>query len=220
MQGKLIVFEGTDSSGKKTQAKILAERLREEGNKVEEADFPQYYSSFHGKLIARYLRGEFGDVSPYLASLLYAGDRLEAKDRLLNWLNEGKIIIANRYVTSNVAFMSARIEPEKRQEFIEWLETLEYDINKIPRPDLVLFLNVPVEVTQRWIKTKEERKYLNGKKKDIHEKDIPYLKEVEQTYLGLAKRDNWKIIDCMEDKPLSIEEISKKVYTAVKSRIG
>ncbi|MBN1503175.1 dTMP kinase [Candidatus Woesearchaeota archaeon] len=220
--GKLIVIEGVDSSGKRTQSELLVKRLTKDGLAVAVADFPQYYDSFYGNLIGRYLRGEFGEVneiSPYLAALLYAGDRLEARDTIAKWLKEGKIIVANRYATSNLAFMGAKLKDRKKQDdFMEWVSQLEYNINKIPKPDIVIFLNVPVSITQDWIKNKEKRRYLGNKTKDIHEKDISYLAKVEQIYQRLVQdNDFWIQVDCVEkNKVLSIQEISEKVYSTVK----
>ncbi|MBN2422407.1 dTMP kinase [Candidatus Woesearchaeota archaeon] len=221
MQGKLIVIEGNDSSGKRTQADLLIKQLSEKGYEVEQADFPQYYTGFFGKLIARYLRGEFGrinQISPYLSSLLYAQDRAEAKPNIERWLKQGKIIVSNRYVPSNKAYGSAKFSSEEKKNlFLDWIDELEYKINKIPKPDLVIYLHVPLEITQKWIKTKESREYLDGKKKDIHEKDRTYLKKVESAYLELVKTNNWIRIDCFEnDEILDKEKIAEKVWEKVK----
>jgi dTMP kinase len=225
MKGKLIVLCGTDGSGKGTQAKILTEHLKKEGFKVEEADFPQYGKSFFSGLIQRYLNGEFGsadDVSPYLASLLYAEDRFEAKEQLIKWLSEGKIIISNRYVSDNKAHQGGKIQDKKkRDEYNKWLEELEYKKMGLPKEDLVIFLNVPYEIGQELVDKKGERAYVGGKKRDIHEADKEHLKNAYNTYVEMAKTEkNWVRIDCTTDgKILPVEEIAAMVYVVVKSRI-
>ena len=218
MNGKLIVVEGNDSSGKETQTDLLINRLRKK-YKVEKTDFPQYYDSFYGDMIARYLRGEFGPVnqiSPYLSSLLYALDRMEAKDKIINLLNQGKIIISNRYVPSNKAYGAAKLEKKDQKKFIKWIEKLEYEKHKIPKPDLVIYLHVPVQITQQWIETKKRRDYLEGNKKDLHEKNVDYLQKVEKIYLELCREKNWVKIPCvLNQKVLSEEKIAQKVYKKV-----
>ncbi|MFH0875410.1 MAG: thymidylate kinase [archaeon] len=220
MTGKLIVIDGTDSSGKNTQAQILLEHLREKKIASEKADFPQYYTGYYGKMVARYLNGEFGTVktvSPYFSSLLYALDRLEAKKKLDNWLSKDIFVVSNRYVSSNEAYGAARFdsEPEK-EEFLSWLADLEYNQNKMPKPDVIIFLYVPLEITKEWIKTKEKREYLEGKKKDLHEKNTEYLKKVEEEYLALAKKNKWIKIDCVEKgNILSKEQIAEKIWSYI-----
>ncbi|HLC66288.1 MAG TPA: thymidylate kinase, partial [Candidatus Nanoarchaeia archaeon] len=131
VRGKLIVLEGIDGSGKTTQTKMLVARLKREGYAVETIDFPQYYTTFFGKMVAQYLRGEFGaldQVSPYLAAILYAGDRFERKEQLEQWLAEGKIVIANRYVSANMGHQASKIPRSKRAVFVQWLDQLEYGV--------------------------------------------------------------------------------------------
>jgi len=225
MRGKLIVLCGTDGSGKATQAKLLAEKLKKEGFSVKEADFPQYGKSFFAGLVQRYLNGEFGsadEVSPYFASLIYAGDRFEAAGQLSKWLDEGSIIISNRYVSDNKAHQGGKIgDKKKRQEFFAWLDELEYKTMKIPKEDLVVFLNVPYEIGQQLVDKKGDREYLNGKKRDIHEADKEHLKAAYNAYLEMAKSEkNWVRIDCTSSgKILPVEEIAAMVWAAVKSRI-
>ncbi|MBD3204080.1 dTMP kinase [Candidatus Woesearchaeota archaeon] len=224
MEGKLIVIEGNDSSGKQTQTDLLIKQLSAKGFKVKEADFPQYYTSHFGELIAKYLRGELGDIkhiSPYFSTLLYAQDRFEAKKKLRNWLKKGNIVISNRYVPSNKAYGAARLTSKKEQsEFIAWIDTLEYKINKIPRPDLIVYLKVPLQIAQDWITTKKKRDYLKGEEKDIHEKNLNYLKNVEKIYDSLSENENWAEIDCIKQgRILNEQEIHKKVWKVIKNRI-
>ena len=221
--GKLVVIDGTDGSGKGTQTKLLLEYLEKQGKPNKFIDFPRYYTSFHGKMVARYLSGEFGgkDGSPYLSSLFYAMDRLTARDEMVDWLNEGNIVVANRYTTSSMAFQTARVPKKEQSKFLKWLYEMEYKEHKLPKEDLVLFLYVPVEVSQKLIEQKDrkERKYAKGKKKDIYEADIQYQKDVLKLYLALAKKNkHWEVIKCVDSKGklLSIEKVHKKIVRVMK----
>ena len=219
--GRLIVFEGIDGSGKATQAKLLLEFLAKEKIPTEFVSFPRY-DSVWGKMIRRYLDGDFGkvdEVNPYLASVLYAGDRASAAPQVQKWLTDGKIVVCDRYVGSNMAHMGGKIKnlasPVGRQKlkikFIEWLEKLEYQENKIPREDLVIFLSVPVLISQ---------KLMDGRKLDIHEADVSYLKEVTEVYETLVQsRKNWVKIECVQNGSLfSPEVIHQKVLEVLKQR--
>src|SRR3989344_40049 len=138
-KGHFVVIEGTDGSGKNTQVKLLRKKLQILGQQVQILEFPRYSGNPYGKIIGQYLRGEFGglnDVNTYLISLAYAGDRSLAKPDIEHWLKQKQIIIADRYVPSNKAYMSARLHKAQREQFIEWLDDLEYNINAIPREEL------------------------------------------------------------------------------------
>jgi dTMP kinase len=215
-KGKLIVIEGGDGSGKGTQAQLLISFLKKKKIPVKYFDFPQYYQTFHGQTVARYLRGEFGtldNISPYLASLAYALDRLSAKEQMEDFLKKGGVIIANRYTPSNMAYQGARFSNEKeREKFFQWLYELEYKINKIPKENLVIYLYVLWEIGVELTAKKEERQYLLGKE-DIHEKNIDFRKKVEQMYLHLSKtKKNWVVLNCVENgKILPKEAIHQKI---------
>jgi len=145
VRGKLIAIEGIDGSGKRTQVELLAAALRTQGHSVYSTSFPQYGSWF-GKMVGQFLNGELGPlegVDPHFTALLYAGDRYEAKPRLGAALNEGQIVLADRYIASNLAHQTARVEPEERAAFVEWIEHLEYGIYGLPPEDLVLYLRLP-----------------------------------------------------------------------------
>jgi len=206
MKGKFIVLDGLDGSGKATQTKLLVNFLKTKKIKPEVVDFPQYQKTFFGNLVSRYLKGEFGgvnEVSPYLCSLTYSGDRWQAKPKMEKALKSGKILIANRYVSSNLAFMGAKIKsPKKQERFFEWLQKLEYQIYGIPKEDLLIYLAMPPKVGQRLVLNKGCRKYLGNKNKhDIHEADLKYLREVQKTYLKLVNRSpHWQKIDCLDKK--------------------
>lgn len=221
-KGKLIVIDGGDGSGKTTQASLLVDYLKKKGLKVKYYDFPRYYSSFHGRLIGRFLAGEFGDldtVSPYLISLAYSLDRVSVKEEMEDWLKKGGIIICNRYVTSSMAHQGARLPSQKRKEFIDWIDELEYRQHKMPRPDLVIYLYVPWQIGLKLTAKKaDKRRYVKGM--DIAEKDIKHRQEAEKMYLYLAKtQKNWIKIDCVKDgKILSIDKIHQKIVQAINDK--
>jgi len=220
-KGKLVVIDGTDGSGKGTQTELLLKYLDSMKIKNKYIDFPRYYTSFHGQMVGRYLAGEFGSLessSPYLTSLFYAMDRLTARDEIVDWLEEGNTVVANRYTTSSMAFQTARIEKDKREEFLKWLYDMEYKEHKLPKEDLVLFLYVPVEISQKLIEQKTGRDYVSGKKKDINEANVAYQKEVLSLYLELAKKNtHWEVIKCVDSKGklLTIEKVHEKVVAVL-----
>lgn len=225
-RGKFIVIEGSDGVGKKTQASLLTKLFRRIGKKVVFYDFPQYERSFFGELVGRYLDGEFGDVdavSPYLISLLYAGDRFEAGDHIRRDLSSSKWIICNRYTQSNMGFQAAKIKnPKEKKQFLEWIEELEFGIYHIPKPDMVIYLYLPVEIGQKLVDKKNKRGY-TSKKRDIHERNTEFLKQVEKEYLELAKNNpEWRTVGCIstDGKPLSPEEITQKIFSIMTGRTG
>jgi dTMP kinase len=215
-KGKLIVIEGTDGSGKTVQTELLIKRMKKEGCKVKLFDFPR-----HGKkscaMVDNYLTGKYGtaeDVGPYCGSIFYAIDRYDAGFEMKKTLSKGINIICNRYVGSNICHQGGKIkDKKKRQEFINWVEDLEYNIFQIPKPDLNIILHMPAKEAQELIKKKSERKYLKNKKEDIHEKNLSHLLEAEKVYLDLAKRKNGFLIECFKNKKLlSIEDIHAQVW--------
>jgi len=223
MKGKLIVIEGLDSSGKATQTKLLVKRLKKEGMSCTFVSFPRYYSSFYGQMVARYLRGEFGKINtihPYLASLLYTWDRYFFKEKLKKWLQQGKIVIADRYTTANMLYQGAKLKSKKEKDyFLKWLSNLEYKIHGLPLPDKVIYLYVLLKIVLQWKKKKGKRRYLKNKK-DIHEINITYLRKVEAQALVLAKKYRWSKIDCIKKgHVLSKKEVAEEVWKIVKKII-
>lgn len=225
-KGKFIVIEGSDGVGKKTQADLLIKLLRRVGQRVAYYDFPQYERSFFGQMVGRYLNGEFGDVhdvSPYLISLFYAGDRFEASEHIRHDLNLGKIVVSNRYIQSNMGFQTAKIDnPEEKKVFLEWLEELEYGIYNIPRADLVIYLYMPHKKSQEMVDKKDARNYTKMKR-DIHERNSDFLQQVEKEYLALAeKHSEWVLINCSaaDGGILSKEEITQKIVAVIQAEVG
>ncbi len=222
-KGKLIVIDGGDGSGKTTQSAMLISYLEATHISVKGFDFPRYYSSFHGKTVGRFLAGEFGkldDVSPYLSSLAYALDRATAKEEMDMWLSHGGMIVCNRYATSNMAHQAAKLPENKRKDFLEWIDELEYKVHKIPREDIVIYLHVPWEVGMELTKKKGDREYLHGDKPDIAEADTHHRMESEAMYITLSKkRKNWVLIECVEHgNMLSKDEIHKKVLAVLRQK--
>lgn len=204
-QGLLIVIDGIDGSGKTTQTEFLTKYLTAKNIPHEVISFPRYEDNLYGQLIRRYLDGEFGtiwQVNPYLIALAYAGDRVLAKPQIEAWLNSGKVVIANRYVSSSKAHLGANLPEDKREEFISWIDQLEYDTNKIPKPDLVVLLDVDPAVGQK-----------NVQGADIHEKDLGHLEKASKIYLELSQAEpNWKVVECMRDSSMrSKEEINELI---------
>lgn len=222
--GKLIVIDGGDGSGKTTQAKLLVDYLKREKLPVKYVDFPQYYHSFHGKVVAKFLRGEFGridEVSPFLISLAYALDRASVRREMEDFLGHGGYIIANRYTTSSMAHQSAKFKDEKeRKEFLKWIYELEYKVHKIPKENLVIYLYVPWKTGLELTKTKATRQYLKGGSQDIAEKDIGHRIASENMYLELSKKyKHWFKVDCVIDgKILSPDIIHGKIVDILKEQ--
>jgi len=218
------VIEGTDGSGKATQVKLLAERFKKENKGVKTIDFPRYYDNFFGKFIGNCLAGDFGDfleTSPYIASALYAADRFESSREMRKWLDKGYIVIADRYVSSNQIHQGGKIKSEnERKKFLDWVEKMEFEVFKIPRPNLIIYLNVPLNVTQRLLINKEKsrkKRYLKGKK-DLHENNKNHLENAKRSALDLVKRfNNWVQIDCVKGgKLMTKKEISNLVWDIAK----
>jgi len=221
-KGKLIVIDGTDGSGKATQTEKLVKELGLGGFEVERIDFPQY-GKLSSKLVEEYLSGKLEEVTPEAVSIFYAIDRFEADGQIKNWLMDGKIVVANRYVLSNAGHQGGKIKDRvDRVKFFRWLDNLEYNIFKIPKPDLNIILHVPAQMAQKLvekrIKVANKKSKTIKKKKDIHEADIKHLKHAEAVYLEAAKLfPKTQLVKCVKDaKLLSVQEISNKVWELVR----
>ncbi|MEK7084443.1 MAG: thymidylate kinase, partial [Patescibacteria group bacterium] len=162
------------------------------------------------------------DVGPYRASTFYAIDRYAGAPKIRAWLKDGTIVIANRYIASNMGHQGGKIkDPIERQRFFAWNYDLEYTIFGIPKPDINIILHVPAKIAQTLVDKKETREYLHGKKRDIHEDDLNHLKDAETSYLDIAKQfPEFRLIECMKDGTLaSPETIHEKIWTFISSRL-
>lgn len=218
--GKLIVIEGVDSSGKQTQTEMLFKRLKEEGLCVKAVSFPDYESDF-SLPVRRYLAGDLGsdpkDVNAYAASTFYAIDRFASFKR--DWgefYNSGGIIVADRYVTSNIVHQASKVDENEKESFINWLSDLEYKKLGLPMPDCVIFLDMPPFYARKLMK--ERLNKITGEaQKDIHERDKNHLETSYNNAVAVAKYLNWERISCVHDENVrKREEIAEEIYKKVK----
>lgn len=218
------MIEGIDGSGKRTQLELLARALAERGENLSQISFPNY-KGFFGKLVARFLNGEFGpldSVDPHFSALLYAGDRLESKPSLESALAAGKLLLSDRYIGSNLAHQGSRVPSAKREEFLLWLRQLEYEIYGLPAEDLVIYLRVPVAHAHQLIASKNTREYTD-KKHDIQEADLAHLEAASHVYDQLAQQPHWVQIECFTVAKAALrspEAIHKEILAAVEARIA
>ena len=200
-----IVLEGLDGAGKSTQIALLRDFFARQGIESAYVHFPRYEAPVYGELITRFLRGEFGaadHVDPYLVALLFASDRADAAPQLRQWLAEGKAVILDRYVYSNVGYQCAKLPAgDGRRRLAQWIVDLEFTRNGLPRPDLSLFLDVPFSFTERKLTAAREgddRRYLQGAE-DIHESSLALQRAVREVYLEAATLDpRLRIVDCRD----------------------
>jgi dTMP kinase len=217
MDGKLIVIEGLDGSGKSTQEELLKKRLSESGLKVNFIKLPNYDDPAC-ELVKEYLAGRFGkkpgDVNAYAASAFFAVDRFASyncywKDAYKN----GEIFLADRYTTSNAYHQLTKTDKSEWDSYLAWLEDFEYNKMGIPKPDAVIYLDMPIEVSQKLMTGR-----YNGdeSKKDIHEKDVEYLNNCREAADYACRKLGWERVECSRDgEPLPIEVISDAVYNFV-----
>lgn len=226
-RGKLIVIDGTDGSGKATQTELLIKHFRKDGHKVKIVDFPEYYSNFFGAFIGHCLSEQyynFVKTHPKIASVLYAADRFESKKKIEKWLKDGYVVVANRYASANQIHQGGKISnTKKRESFLKWLAEMEYEVFKIPKPDAIFYLDVPIPIVMKLIKERNKngnRSYL-GKKKDVVEKDKNYMENSRKSALWLSKTQRgWTKIECAKDGRMdSRENIHEKIYAKVKKII-
>jgi dTMP kinase len=223
-RGKFIVLEGIDGSGKRTQLDMLAQALSSRGVAFTQVSFPNY-QGFFGKMVGQFLNGEFGSldaVDPHFSALLYAGDRLESKPSIESALAEGKTVLADRYIGSNLAHQGARVPPEKRSEFLAWLKRLEYEVYGLPAEDLVLYLRLPAAEAQRLVGQKAARDYTTLRR-DLQEADLAHLEAASSVYDDLSRQPNWLKIDCWDASARALRSpasIHGEILTALASRVG
>jgi dTMP kinase len=224
---KLFVVEGVDGAGKSTQIKLLNKFFSQKGWNCEYLHFPRTEAPFFGELIARFLRGEFGslnEVNPWLVAMLYAGDRKDAASLISSWLNDGKIVLLDRYTYSNLAYQCAKLnDPEEQKALMKWILDLEFKHFGIPQPSLNFFLDVPFAFTEKKLsasRTGSDRSYLNGTN-DIHENSLDFQRHVREMYLRVAGSDQRLcVIKCCDvnGNILPPEKISDLIITEITRR--
>jgi dTMP kinase len=222
-KGKFIVIDGTDGSGKGTQTDLLIAALQAQGKQVVKIAFPR-----HGQpsawFVDQYLNGKFGSISevgPYQASVFYALDRYAVATEIRQYLKLGKIVIADRYVSSNLGHQGAKIiNPLERKKFYTWANNFEYNILNLPQPDLTIILHMPAAVAQKLVDQKGHRDYVGGNKRDLHEGNLEHLQAAEKVYLELVEQFGFTLIECFTDGAiLTREQIQYKILENIKSVI-
>ena len=222
MSGTLIVIEGLDGSGKSTQVELLKQNFLNDSVPLKQIKLPDYEDA-SSTLVRMYLAGEFGnnpdDVNIYAASSFYAVDRYASYKR--HWSEDylsGTVILADRYVTSNAVHQTVKLPREQWDSYLDWLTAYEYNKMGIPKPDCVIYLDMPVEISQRLMTKRYEGDEV---KKDIHEKNVAYLLECRKAAEFAAEKFGWSVIKCAKDgEPRSREEISEEIYRTVKEKTG
>lgn len=217
--GKLIVIEGTDGSGKSTQFRLMTEHLQQDAVAFKRIVFPRYQEE-SSALIRMYLGGQFGskpsDVNAYAASSFYAVDRYASfKMDWGQWYTDGGLVVSDRYTTSNAVHQASKEPADKQEQFLHWLYDFEYSKLQLPRPDLVIYLDVPTDFTEKLLRHREAD---TNTKADIHEKDMQYLATCRKIGKKAAEFYGWTVISCVKDDAMrSIEDIHEEIYRYVKA---
>lgn len=217
MSGKLIVFEGTDGSGKATQSRMLCDALQQRGIPYRHINFPRYGQP-SAAMIQEYLDGNLGkkaeDVNAYAASMFYAMDRYASYKQDWGELYEaGGLIVADRYTTSNAVHQASKLPEEARKAYLDWLFDTEYRLLGLPVPDLVIYLDMPTEISERMMRQREAATHT---KADIHEQDRDYLRRCRESARDVVRTCGWTVINCAaDDAPRTVEEIHKDVLSLV-----
>ncbi|MCR4334630.1 MAG: deoxynucleoside kinase [Patescibacteria group bacterium] len=222
--GKLIVIDGTDGSGKATQTELLRERLIQEGMKVRKIDFPRYESNVFGKLLFECLKenkhGDFLSIDPKIASTLYAVDRFESSEEIRQWMKDDYHVVTDRYVSANQIHQGGKITDDKaREEFLSWLEKVEFGVFKIPKPDVIIYLHVPIEISLELIK---KRATETGTSADQAESNAKHLLESQQSAVKLVEKANsgWIKVDCIANGAMrSPKDINDEIFNKIKDRL-
>lgn len=222
MRRTLIVLEGTDGSGKATQARLLLQGLEARGISCREIDFPRYGNPFaepanlylHGAL-----GGKPGDVNACAASVMFAVDRFASyKEDWGAFYESGGVIVANRYTTSNAVHQASKLPDGERRDFLEWLFDLEYQRLGLPRPDLVLYLDMPTEAANRLMRRREAE---TNTAADIHEQDGDYLRRCRECAGEIARAQGWAVVNCAAGGvPRTPEDIHREALSIVLDRLS
>ena len=215
--GQLIIFEGLDGSGKGTQTKLTAQRLKEQGRDLRQITFPDYESE-SSALVKMYLSGAFGDkpddVNAYAASSFYAVDRFASyRQDWGRFYESGGLVIADRYTTSNAVHQTPKLPREERRAFLKWLFDFEYRLLELPKPDRVVYLDLPTEISEEMMRRREEKTHTQA---DIHERDEAYLAACRESAELIINLCGWEKIDCSRDGQIrSPEDIHREVLARV-----
>ena len=218
MNGRLIVFEGTDGSGKATQSRLLCEHLHRENIPYKNITFPRYGKP-SAAMVQEYLDGHLGkhpgDVNAYAASLMFSMDRYASyKQDWGAFYEAGGLVVADRYTTSNAVHQASKLLPGERKAFLDWLFDTEYRLLGLPKPDLVIYLDMPTEITEKMMRRRETA---TGTHADIHEQDETYLKNCRAAAREIVKDCGWTVIRCARDgDPRTVEDIHNQVYRTVR----
>lgn len=222
MKGKLIVLEGTDGAGKTTQTQRMAQRLEREGITFRKVDFPRYGSPFAAP-VERYLRGDLGKnpgaVNAYAASTFYAVDRYASYKQ--GWgadYEAGTLILSGRYTTSNAVHQAPKLPEEERQIYLDWLFDLEYNRLGLPKPDLVIYLDLPAEISAQLLQKRQTDTHTQA---DIHEQDGAYLRACRENAQEIVKKLGWRRVDCSKDGVIRpLEDIHEELWALVRNLLG
>lgn len=221
-KGKLIVIDGSDGSGKATQTRLLVNALRNKNHRVKTLDFPQYEDNFFGKFIGECITGDYGDfvtLDPHITSVIYAADRFESSSRIKKWISEGWTVVLDRYVSANQIHQGGKIfDPRKRKDFLTWLDKMEFEIFGLPRPDIVIYLDVPITTSIGLLRQSQQKKiYLTQGKKDLVEQSRDYLENSRRSALWLARNNaNWMRVQCVKDQQLrTVEDIHDEIIKII-----
>ena len=208
----LVAIEGIDGSGKGTQARQLVDQLNSESISTGLLSFPRYSETLFGRAIGEFLNGAFGPleaIAPQLSATLYAGDRFESRDVLTEALANQQVVVCDRYVPSNLAHQGSRVPAARQAELIEWIERIEYDVFELPRPDAVVWLDIPPHISRRLIALKAPREYTE-KAADLQEADLDYQIGVHQAYRMLAAdRDHWFRVNGLVENSEDVRPIER-----------
>ncbi|MGN0525889.1 MAG: dTMP kinase [Acutalibacteraceae bacterium] len=217
-----IDLEGLDGCGKTTQTELICKRLENDGIEYKQIKLPDYESE-SSILVRKYLAGDFGknanDVNAYATSVLYAADRFASyTERWSKEYKEGKLIFADRYTPANAIYQMTKLDKSEWDDFLEWLVDFEYNKIGIPAPDKVIFLDMPVEVSQKLM---SQRYKGDENKKDVHECNVEFLHKCREAALYAAKKQGWVTVPCSKDgEPLPIETINDNIYAVLKEALG
>ena len=221
----LIAIEGIDGAGKGTQAGRLVSALREMGLRVDTLQFPRYSSTTFGSAIGDFLNGKFGslnEVHPQLAAVLYAGDRFESRELLMRMIDDNDVVVLDRFVGSNLAHQSAKLEGAARTTLVEWIEKIEYGVFHLPRPTLTVLIDMSSQMSRELVSRKAARDYTE-QEADLQESDLPYLERVRRCYLALAhSRLDWRTVHGLDDAGSlrTIDDVGEEIRRLVCEHLG